>query len=84
MRKSNSLRFFELRQLLHSLGFKEKRTDTAWVFHHAKEGLIVFRLYDENEAIDEGDLRSTRRFLDMRGVFDGEDFDAFVHRAAPA
>jgi hypothetical protein len=73
-----------LQQLLQSLGFKEKRTETARLFHHPKEGLIVFRVYDEDESVDPGDLLSTRRFLDMRGVLDGGDFDALVHRATPA
>jgi hypothetical protein len=44
--------------------------------------LIVFRLYGENEAVSKGDLWSTRRFLDYRGILEGTDFDAFVERAA--
>jgi hypothetical protein len=84
MGKSSNVPFAELRQFLDGLGFKVKRAHTAWVFHHADEGLIVFRLYGENEAMDEGDLRSTRGFLDMRGVLEGKEFDAFLRRATPA
>jgi hypothetical protein len=81
MRKSSAVAFAELRRFLNGLGFKDKRAENAWVFHHAEEGLIVFRLYREDEAVDEGDLRSTRMFLDLRGLLDGKDFDDFVQRA---
>jgi hypothetical protein len=56
-----------------------------WVFHHASEGLLVFRLCADDEAVDEGDLRSTRKFLDLRGLLEARDFDTFVQQAsAPA
>jgi hypothetical protein len=85
MRTSSTVAFAELRLFLNGLSFKGKRAETAWIFHHPKEGLIVFRLYREDEAVDEGDLWSTRMFLDLRGLLDGKDFDAFVQRAtAPA
>jgi hypothetical protein len=84
MTRSSQIPFVELRRFLNGLGFKDKRADAAWVFHHSKEGLIVFRLYGDTAAVDEGDLRSTRRFLDMRGVVEAEDFDAFLQRATPA
>jgi hypothetical protein len=55
------------------------------VFRHPTEGLIVLRLYGEDEAVDDGDLRSTRKFLDLRGLLDGQSFDTFVEQAsAPA
>jgi hypothetical protein len=38
----------------------------------------LFRLYADDEPVDEGDVRSTRRFLDMRGVLAAADFDAFL------
>jgi hypothetical protein len=82
MRKSSTVAFVELRRFLNGLGFKDKRAETAWVFRHPQEGLIVFRLYGEDEAVDEGDLWSTRQFLDLRGLLDGKDFDAFVQRAS--
>jgi hypothetical protein len=81
MRRSSAVAFAELHSFLNGLGFKDKRTETAWIFHHSREGLIVFRLYQEDEAMDEGDLRSTRLFLDLRGLLDGKDFDAFVQRS---
>jgi hypothetical protein len=81
MKRSSPVAFADLRHFLNGLGFKTRRPEAAWIFHHAEEGLIVFRLYREDEAVDEGDLRSTRMFLDLRGLLDGKDFDAFVQRA---
>jgi hypothetical protein len=81
MMKSRPIPFAEFRRFLNGLGFKDKRAENAWVFHHPTEGLVVLRLYGEEEAVAERDLRSTRRFLDMRGVLDGKEFDAFVQRA---
>jgi hypothetical protein len=82
MTRPTPISFAELRRLLHWLGFSEKRAEAAWVFHHRTEGLLVFRLYDEDEAVDEGDLRSTRKFLDLRGLLDATDFDTFVQGAS--
>ncbi len=77
--------FAEFRRFLVGLGFTEKRTPRAWVFHHPAEGLLVFRPYGADEAVDEGDLRSTRTFLDLRGLLGAEDFDTFLQQAsAPA
>jgi hypothetical protein len=77
--------FADFRRFLNGLGFTAKRTEAAWVFHHRTEGLLVFRLYGEEEAVDEGDLRSTRKFLDLRGLLEAKDFDAFVpESSAPA
>jgi hypothetical protein len=81
MRKSSLILFGDLRRFLNGLGFKDKRTEAAWIFHHPEEGLIVFRPYREDERVDEGDVQSTRMFLDLRGLLDGRDFDAFVQRA---
>jgi hypothetical protein len=67
------------------LGFAVKRAAAAWVCHHRSEGLLVFRPYGDEEAVDERDLQSTRKFLDLRGVLEATDFDTFVQEAgAPA
>jgi hypothetical protein len=42
---------------------------------------VVLRLYGEDEAVGGRDLRSIRRFLDMRGILDANEFDVFVERA---
>jgi hypothetical protein len=81
MRRSSNITFSEERCFLNGLGFKDKHTEGAWIFHHPQEGLIPFREYAEGELVDEGDLGSTRMFLDMRGLLDGKEFDAFVQRA---
>jgi hypothetical protein len=77
--------FTEFRYHLQGLGFTVKLAETAWVFHHPTEGLLVLRLYKESEPVDERDLRTTRKFLDLRGIQEARDFDAFVQQAsAPA
>jgi hypothetical protein len=59
-------------------------TEKAWVFHHPSESLLIFRVYADNDDVAERDLRSTRRFLDMRGLLAADGFDAILHRATPA
>lgn len=84
MMKSNAIPFGELREFLSGLGFRQRPTTNAWTFEHPREGLIVFRLYGEHETVDQGDLRSTRRYLDMRGVLASHAFDAAFEQKAPA
>jgi hypothetical protein len=74
--------FGEFRRFLHEMGFAEKRAEAAWVFHHPSEGLLVFRLYRDDEAVDRHDLQSTRKFLDMRGLLEAPEFDTFVQEAS--
>ena len=81
MTRIKAIPFAELRRFLNGLGFADKRTETAWIFHHRSEGLLIFRRYANEEAVDEGDLRSTRMFLDLRGLLEAKDFDAFLQRA---
>ena len=78
MTKTRPVPFAELRRFLNGLGFAAKRAEAAWVFHHPVEGLLVFRLYGEEDPVDERDLRSTRKFLDLRGLLEARDFDLFV------
>ena len=82
MTTNEPIPFAELRALLLQLGYVEKRTPGALVFRHPKEGLIAFRVYRDEEALDAGDLVSTRTFLDLRGQMDAADFDARLRRAS--
>lgn len=82
MTRTRAVSFAEFRRFLNDLGFAEKRAEAAWVFHHRTEGLLVFRLYGEEEPVGEGDLRSTRKFLDLRGLLAAQEFDRFVERAS--
>jgi hypothetical protein len=85
MTRTRLISFAEFRRFLNTLGFAAKRTDTAWVFQHRTEGLLVFRIYEPEEMMDEGDLTSARKFLDMRGLLEAKEFDMFVQEArAPA
>lgn len=80
MTKPRAVPFAELQRFLNELGFKERRSKSARVFNHAKEGLLVFRSYDDTEPVKEHDLVSTRKFLDLRGLLEGKDFDAFLQQ----
>ena len=81
MTRSRTILFPEFRRFLNGLGFKDERTEQAWVFRHPTEGWVVLRLYGENEPVAERDLRTTHTYLDLRGLLDGKDFDTFVQRA---
>ncbi len=81
MTRSRTIPFAEFRRFLKGLGFKAGRAEKAWVFRHPTEGRVIVRLYDEDEPVTDRDLRITRTYLDLRGLLDGEDFDAFVQRA---
>jgi hypothetical protein len=81
--KTKSIPFAEFRRFLLGLGlgYREKRTDAAHIFHRAAKDLLIFRLYREEEDVDLGDLLSTRKYLDLSGLLDAADFDAFLERA---
>jgi hypothetical protein len=84
-RKAKTFPFDEMRRLLRGIGYKEKITENAHVFHRAKKDLVIFRRYDGNESVDWGDVVSTRKFLDMRGILEASEFDAFLDpQAKPA
>jgi hypothetical protein len=78
MTKPRKIPYPEFRDFLQRLGYKEKRTDAANVFQHPEEGLLVFRVYRDEEAVDERDLLTTRKFFDLRGVLDPAAFDSFL------
>lgn len=80
MKRNRQIPFSELRRLLTKLGFVETAAKGALVFRHPKEGLIVFRRYADDDPVREGDVVSTRKFLDMRGVYAEEDFDGFLEK----
>jgi len=80
MTKTKSLPFTEFRQFLRGLGYSEKRTDKAVVFHHGSEDLLVFRHYRDEEPVDLRDLLSTRKFLDLWGLLAATEFDVFLQR----
>jgi len=80
-KNKQSILFAEFRQLLEGLGYKLKRTEAGEIFHNAKEGLMLFRRYGDDESVYPGDLLRTRKFLDLRGLLDEADFDTFMQRA---
>ena len=80
MIKNKGIVFSEFSQFLQGLGYQDKSTDSAHVFQHPQEGLLLFRNYRENENVDGRDLMTTRKFLDMRGLLNSTDFDNFLNR----
>jgi hypothetical protein len=78
---TKSIPFAEFRRFLLGLGYAAKRTDTADIFHRAEQDLLVFRRYRDDEEVAPRDLLSTRKFLDLRGLLEAADFDAFLERA---
>ena len=55
------------------------------VFEHPEEGLLLFPFYRDDEPVAPIDLMSTRRFLDLRGTMEADEFDETLLRAnAPA
>jgi hypothetical protein len=79
--KTRSVPFAEFRSFLERLGFVEKRHSSARVFVHPEEGMLAFRLYGDADAVEMHDLVYTRKFLDLRGVIEADDFDAALLRA---
>ena len=82
MTKTKTIPFAELRRLLKELGYKEKTTDKAHVFRCGRKDLLIYRLYRDQENLDQGDIVSTRKFLDWWGYLEESDFDSFLARTA--
>jgi hypothetical protein len=81
MTKMRSIPFAEFRAFLQKLGYVEKRVPKGRVFEHPKEGLLLYRYYRDDEPVFSRDLLSTRKFLDLRGVIEADDFDAALLQA---
>jgi hypothetical protein len=73
--------FADFRAFLQRLGYVEKSAATARVFKHPEEGRLLFRRYRDDEAVEMHDIVYTRKFLDLRGVIDADEFDATLLRA---
>ena len=81
MTKMRPIPFADFKAVIERLGFVEKRVPKGRVFKHPEEGLLLYRGYHDDEPVDLGDFVYTRRFLDMRGVLDAEEFDTALMRA---
>ena len=81
MTKGRPIPFAEFRDLLTRLGYVEKRVPKGRVLEHAAEGLLLFRFYRDDEPVAPIDVLSTRRFLDLRGVIEADEFDEALLRA---
>ena len=80
--KSTAITFADLRQLLESLGYKERSLVNAHVFHRQRNERVFLRRYEPTEMVDPWELAQTRLFLDGRGILAEADFDAFFERSA--
>ena len=81
MTKRRTIHFADFRGLLERLGFVERRVPEGRVFEHPEEGLLLFRRYRDDEAVELHDLVYTRKFLDLRGLLAADAFDATLSRA---
>ena len=81
MTKMRPITFAEFRAFLQKLGYVEKCVPKGRVFEHPEEGLLLFRYYRDEEPVFPRDLLSTRKFLDLRGVIEADDYDAQLLRA---
>lgn len=81
MTKTTTVPFTEMRRMLRNLGYKEKLVENAHVFFRSKKDMVIFRRYDDGEAMWSGDISSTRRYLDMRGYLEQSAFDSFFESA---
>jgi hypothetical protein len=82
MKNTKAVTFAEFKRFLEGLGYQAKKTKIAWAFKHPTEELLPFRLYRDDEAVDDRDLRTTRKYFDYRGILPEKDFDAFVEGPA--
>ena len=81
MMKMRAIPFAEFRSFLQRLGYVQKRHPDYCIFEHPEEGLLGFRYYRDDEPVFPRDLLSTRKFLDLRGVIEADDYDAMLLRA---
>jgi len=85
MTTNKSITFSEFRRFLSRFGYVEKRIESpklkASVFHRDGKDRLFYRLYEEDEAVDERDLWRTSIFLDGWGYLEKEDFNAYLHQA---
>jgi hypothetical protein len=81
MTNMRAVPFAEFRAFLQRLGYVEKSVPKGRVFEHPEEGLLLFRSYQDHEAVAPIDLVSTRKFFDLRGFMEADDYDAQLLRA---
>ena len=74
--------FRHLRQFLLDLGFSESRLPTSgFVFaHEPSDTLLFYRPYEPDETVNPGDVMTTRRFLDERGLLDADEFEEALEK----
>jgi hypothetical protein len=78
--KNDNIPFSHLRKILRDLGFVETLLPGPYfVFEHApSETLLFYRHYQPNDVITWADHVKTRKFLDERGILEGDEFEALL------
>jgi hypothetical protein len=85
MTKMRPVPYAEFRSFLEGIGYVAMRHPTHCVLEHPTKGLLMFRYYRDDEPVYPRDLISTRRFLDLSGLMEADDFDAsLLRRGTPA
>ena len=80
--KNEKIPFCHLQKLLLDLGFAEKVVTRRYrIFEHVpSETLLFYHNYRAEDPITWADHVKTRKFLDERGLLEGDHFDALLHR----
>lgn len=74
--------FAELRQFLLDLDFQEDLAKQMYprFRHQPSDTVFMFRPYKWADRVNPGDLVAVRRFLDVRGLMEAEEFDRFLDK----
>jgi hypothetical protein len=80
--KNDQIPFKRLRKVLLDLGFVETAiAGPYWHFQHSPSGtVLVYRQYQAGDGVSWHDLVTTRRQLDERGLLEGDEFEALLHK----
>jgi len=83
MRK-NGITFGELRELLREVGFSEsaQQPNRIRFEHPATSTVLLFRVYDSSETVNDREMVVVRRQLVDNGLIEGAAFDRFLERAS--
>jgi len=79
---NDKILFSQLRKILLDLGFVEAVVPGPYLlFEHApSQTLLFYRHYQFDDTITWADHVKTRKFLDERGVLEGDEFETLLHK----
>jgi hypothetical protein len=80
--KNNQVPFDRLRKILRDLGFTETAIAGPYLYfeHPPSDTILVYHNYRPTEEVSWADEVKTRKFLDLKGLLEADDFDALLHK----